>query len=148
LLKLDNDKIVKSTNEYSGAILLDVDNNWILQKRDNRPGLKNAGKISFFGGGCEPGENSRQCLVRELTEEIELAIQPGSATFFGDFIKENDEGKSTVIHIFIIKNVEIGSLRVHEGEGAIVMNPQDVLESDRTSDIAKDVAKMYLESHK
>lgn len=46
----------------------------LLQKRDNKPNVREAGKWDFWGGACEDGEEFKQCAIREFKEETGIAV--------------------------------------------------------------------------
>lgn len=52
-----------------GAILLLEDGRYLLQARDDIPGIFFPGHWGCFGGGVDPGETAPQALIRELAEE-------------------------------------------------------------------------------
>lgn len=60
-------KVVAAVIEQNGKIL--------ICRRKNKDG--SAGKWEFPGGKQEPGETERECLSRELMEELCLVVQPG-----------------------------------------------------------------------
>jgi 8-oxo-dGTP pyrophosphatase MutT (NUDIX family) len=43
---------------------------FLLQHRDNIPGIFHPGHWGLFGGSIDIGETPKQCLVRELVEEL------------------------------------------------------------------------------
>ncbi|WP_055046487.1 NUDIX hydrolase [Devosia sp. A16] len=50
------------------------------------------------GGKLEPGEAPQQALVRELREELDLEIDPGTATYLGSFsAPAANEADTTVV---------------------------------------------------
>ena len=51
------------------AILL-IGNRYLLQQRDAKPEIFFPDHWGCFGGNVEPGENEREALVRELSEEL------------------------------------------------------------------------------
>jgi 8-oxo-dGTP pyrophosphatase MutT (NUDIX family) len=53
----------------AGVVLLRDDFAALLQLRDNKPGLRAAGKWVFPGGHCNYGEPIEECARRELREE-------------------------------------------------------------------------------
>jgi 8-oxo-dGTP pyrophosphatase MutT (NUDIX family) len=61
---------------FSAAILVDRSGRFLLQRRDNRPEISQPGKVSFFGGARETGENAIDCIVREIAEEIGIKLPP------------------------------------------------------------------------
>ena len=63
------------------AILLDSAGRYLLQHRDDKPGIWFPDHWGLFGGGLEDGEAPRAALVRELGEELGLAVDPARATF-------------------------------------------------------------------
>lgn len=60
-------KVVAAVIEQDGKIL--------ICRRKNKDG--SVGKWEFPGGKQEPGETERECLARELMEELCLTVQPG-----------------------------------------------------------------------
>ena len=58
-------------DRVGAVILLRHDGAALLQHRDNKPGLRNAGKWVPPGGHAEPGELILECARRELCEETE-----------------------------------------------------------------------------
>jgi 8-oxo-dGTP pyrophosphatase MutT (NUDIX family) len=55
---------------FAGALLIDEFGRYLLQIRDDRPGILHPGAFGLFGGGVEPGESAGEAMARELEEEI------------------------------------------------------------------------------
>ncbi len=55
------------------AVLL-VGGRYVMQLRDNRPGIPDPGVWALFGGRIEPGETPRAALVREIQEELDICL--------------------------------------------------------------------------
>lgn len=53
----------------------------LVYQRDNKPGLRFASLWDFFGGGREARESPVECLIRELQEELEIAINSDQIVF-------------------------------------------------------------------
>lgn len=64
------------------AILLDPAGRYLLQRRDDIPGIWFPGHWGFFGGAIEPGEDPLQAMIRELREEIGIELAPERFTIF------------------------------------------------------------------
>jgi 8-oxo-dGTP diphosphatase len=85
------------------------DPQYLMQLRDNIPGIVYPGYWGFFGGHLEPGEAPEAALRRELLEEIEY--QAGALTPFGCYTANN-----VIRHVFagpLITPIE--QLVLHEG---------------------------------
>jgi 8-oxo-dGTP pyrophosphatase MutT (NUDIX family) len=54
----------------AAAVLVAEDGRYLLQLRDDKPGLLLADHWALFGGGLEPGETAIDGLRRELLEEL------------------------------------------------------------------------------
>ena len=50
--------------------MLERDGRWLVQLRDDIPGIVSPGCWGLFGGHLDPGESPDQALRRELQEEI------------------------------------------------------------------------------
>ncbi|OIQ98445.1 nucleoside triphosphatase NudI [mine drainage metagenome] len=62
------------------ALLLTEDGRFLLQLRDDIPGIALPGHWACFGGHAEAGENAEQAMRRELDEE--LGYRPAALTLF------------------------------------------------------------------
>jgi 8-oxo-dGTP pyrophosphatase MutT (NUDIX family) len=64
----------RAIRDFSAAILVDTAGRFLLQRRDDKPGIAHPGKVAFFGGGREEGESPLDCIVREIAEEIGMTV--------------------------------------------------------------------------
>lgn len=66
-------------------------------------------KITKFpGGGLEMGEGTRDCLIREFKEELELEVEVGDHFFTTDFyVASSFDSKSQVISIYYLVNAPV-----------------------------------------
>lgn len=116
-------------HHYSGVILATESGKLVGQRRDNKPGIDNPGKVGTFGGTVEPGEDPRQAAWRELTqEETNLRIDPSDLQpLFEDVawreLTKEWEGR----HLFIarISDADLAGIEVYEGEGWAYINGPD-----------------------
>jgi ADP-ribose pyrophosphatase YjhB (NUDIX family) len=63
------------------ALLVLEDGRYLMQQRDQKPGIFYPGHWGLFGGGVEPGETAETALRRELHEELRLE-EPIVASWF------------------------------------------------------------------
>lgn len=61
--------------DAAAAIVLLDDGRYLVQHRDDKPGIFYPGHWSLFGGALEPGEDPETCLRRELMEELALKVR-------------------------------------------------------------------------
>lgn len=130
-------------HHVASVILLNFDGKFILQKRDNKQGIRNPGMITTWGGAVEAGENFLQAAVREIHEETNLKPDESSFEFFGNYPRDyRIDGAQVVNHVFLIKGVNEKNLQVFEGQGYEVIDPSDngnhALYSDFTKLLMRD----------
>jgi 8-oxo-dGTP diphosphatase len=90
--------------------LLEREGRWLLQLRDDVPGIVAPGHWGLFGGHLDPGETPEQALRRELLEEI--AWQAGPLRFAFRQVRPE-----RVLHYFhAALPVPLEELRLLEGQ--------------------------------
>ena len=62
--------------EIACAIIIDTLGRFLLQQRDDVPGIIHPGKVGVFGGHREGDETFLQCVVREVCEELSYLVPP------------------------------------------------------------------------
>jgi len=113
-------------NEAVGAvILLRSDGAALLQHRDDKPGLRNAGKWVPPGGHAEAGESMFDCARRELREETDYdAANLQHLMSFDDAVEGWPAYRLT---IFWCWYDEIQPVACHEGQAlAFIERPMAV----------------------
>lgn len=104
---------------------------FLMQLRDNIPGIAYPGYWGFFGGHIEPGESPDVAVVRELIEEINYnppAIHPFK-------VYESVQSIRHVYHASFDTTLE--ALTLTEGWDMGLFTVDDVRRGDRYSSIAQ-----------
>jgi 8-oxo-dGTP diphosphatase len=108
--------------EIAIAIIIDTQERFLFQRRDDIPGIVHPGKVSLFGGHREPGESYLECIVREVHEEISYLAPIEAVQHL-----TNLDGLSEVVggdlvrgSVFVLRDVPSDNLVVTEGSLAIV----------------------------
>src|SRR3989344_6409698 len=68
---------------YTVGFVFDPSFSKVLLVHKNRPDWQK-GKLNGIGGKIEPGEESRDCMVREFFEETSIRIEPEAWTHVGE----------------------------------------------------------------
>ncbi|MCU0515571.1 MAG: NUDIX hydrolase [Oscillatoria sp. Prado101] len=96
------------------------DGKFLLQLRDNIPGIIYPGCWGFFGGHMEPDETPEVAVKRELLEEIGYA--PPLMSKFGLY-----SDSSVVRHVFHGElDVELSQLVLGEGWDMDLLTPEEI----------------------
>jgi 8-oxo-dGTP diphosphatase len=133
--------------EFACAILIDTFDRFLLQQRDDVPGVFQRGKIGLFGGHREGDETYLQCIVREIHEEVSFFLPPENfihlASYDGDDI---DVAGGTVRgEFFVARGVPVERLIITEGSLLIVKPNELFLVEHRLSPSGKFGMKAFLE---
>jgi len=108
-------------SEGAGAFLIFTNGLLGLQLKDNLPYLNGPWALSTFGGGIEEGENQLEALARELDEELEMKLLDHEYEYLCDVeYPVNEKGVKGVSHKYIVKNVDLNSLKVKEGSICVI----------------------------
>lgn len=95
-----------------------VDGAYVLQLRDDRPGIASPGMWAFFGGSLEQGEKPEAGLRREIAEELSIDI--GSCEALGHVDRWSAFWQQIVRYWFFAADVtaQWPAHEVREGQGA------------------------------
>jgi 8-oxo-dGTP pyrophosphatase MutT (NUDIX family) len=109
------------------ALLVDRDGRFLLQHRDDKPGIANPGRWGSFGGEIEPYEAPDDGFLRELGEE--LAWQPSAYALFGAYPFRMDGGMALIYVYTALVDVPPETLVLGEGQGMGFFAPDDLPEA-------------------
>jgi len=106
---------------------------FLMQLRDDIPGIFWPGHWAFFGGHLDPGETPEVAMLRELEEEI--GYRPSQVKLF-----ERYEDPQVIRHVFYAPlTVPVSDLELNEGWDLGLFSLEDVKRGDRFSDRANQV---------
>ena len=113
----------------AAAMLVNEDGDYLLQQRDDTPGIWYPEMLCFFGGRLDAGEDTETALRRELMEELEFI--PRNLTYFSFICYDTARfgpgiGCRYVYESQITKD-DIARMTQHEGAGMKLLSPKDVL---------------------
>jgi 8-oxo-dGTP diphosphatase len=101
--------------------MLHRDGRWLMQLRDEIPGIVAPGCWGLFGGHLDPGETPEQALRRELLEEI--TWQPPAV----ELVMVHHIHRRTA-HVFQAElSVPLEQLQLLEGLDLGLMSPEELL---------------------
>jgi 8-oxo-dGTP pyrophosphatase MutT (NUDIX family) len=133
---LENQATSEVTNDSRRAVaiaILHQGDQFLLQLRDDIPGILYPGYWAFFGGHLEPGEAPEEAMQRELLEEI--GYQPPVLEKFGIYVDDK-----IVRHVFHGPlTVGIEALVLGEGWDFGFFTVEDIQRGDRYSEVAQQV---------
>jgi 8-oxo-dGTP pyrophosphatase MutT (NUDIX family) len=128
---------------YSGVLLLDCKGRFILQRRDNKLGIANPGKLTTFGGSALDNENSMQCAIREIKEEVNLLLSENDLKLLLQRIEHFDD-KEVDCTIYLCRNIDINILCLREGEAIEYILPNQKMNDLNLSCLCKNVISQYI----
>jgi 8-oxo-dGTP pyrophosphatase MutT (NUDIX family) len=117
------------------AAIVTANGRYLMQLRDDHGGIFYPDHWGLFGGGIEPGENETDALIRELGEELGLAVAADEirrfSTFKFDFFFA---GGASVIRAFYevpLEPARLKALRLREGRRMDLLKPAEALDPAR-----------------
>jgi|AGTN01.1.fsa_nt_gi ADP-ribose pyrophosphatase len=114
-----------------GVILTGPDGRYLLQLRDDKPGIFFPGHWGCFGGAVDPGEDADQAMVRELFEELGLAVQAADLRRFSHFTFDLGFcGVGTIyraVYEMVLDEAHMAALRLGEGSALRLFSAEEVL---------------------
>ena len=108
-----------------GIILKNIDNEFLLQHRDDKEGIAGRNMWSFFGGAIDRGETPDRAIVREIEEELCLDINGKMK-----FIKKLSIGNSSCYIYEYLGRVQEDDLKQREGQGLGFFKQDKIREMD------------------
>jgi 8-oxo-dGTP pyrophosphatase MutT (NUDIX family) len=99
------------------SIIVDTSGRFLLQQRDNIPGILHPGMVGFFGGHREGNETFLECVAREIHEEIGYFVAPERFKYLTNYRSVETDAEKRSIHeeIFVAQGIPSDSLVVTEG---------------------------------
>lgn len=104
----------------TAALIVDADGRFVLQHRDDKPGIANPGLWGSFGGEVDAHEPPDEGLVRELEEE--LCWRPDRHELYGagPYIQGGEE----LVYVYAVAlDTPLDRLTLREGQGFAAFAP-------------------------
>lgn len=121
------------TKRYSGVVLKSNQNQFILQKRENKKNISNPGLITTFGGVCKHNESHIECAVREIKEELCYILNSKKLILFLNLIKKEMNGLHTYCEFFYYKkSISLTELNLIEGEEIICFDKSVFIDFEKS----------------
>jgi 8-oxo-dGTP pyrophosphatase MutT (NUDIX family) len=117
--------------EAAVALIVFDDGRYLLQLRDQKPGIFYPGHWGLFGGAMEPGEAAEAALRRELQEELGLAAP--EMQHMTDFSFTFGRLGTVTRHFFqvVLPASALAGLRLAEGSDMRSFLPSEILNLPR-----------------
>lgn len=113
------------------AAILIIDGRYLLQLRDDIPGIFFPAHWGCFGGGVDAGETPEMAIVREIREELGISLPASSYRYFTRF--DFDLAFSGLLPIWRVfyevelAPAEIGRLTLQEGAAMRAFSAGEIL---------------------
>lgn len=116
-----------AVRQVANVLLMDSSGNFVMQQRDDKPGINNPGEISAFGGKVKASDESHlQAAARELREETNLQFDTSDLQFFKIFRKTEADDTPTNVTYYTLTSIDTTGLEIYEGQGFVSINPNEL----------------------
>lgn len=117
-----------NTHHVANVLVLNDEGLFVLQKRDDKPGISNPGKLTAFGGTIEPSDISNlRAAQREINEETNLGVAIEDLSYFKMYRKTQElHNEDSFVFFYILNGASTEGLEVYEGQGFEVINQNDL----------------------
>jgi 8-oxo-dGTP diphosphatase len=133
--------------EIACAIIIDNSNHFLLQQRDDVPGIVHPGKVGLFGGHREGNETFLECAVREVQEELCYSVPAERFEYLARLNGSEIEidGEILRAEFFIVRDIPASALVVTEGSLLIVGFNEIIELEPKLTPSARFALKAYFE---
>jgi 8-oxo-dGTP pyrophosphatase MutT (NUDIX family) len=119
------------TPDNAVAAIIMVDHQYLLQHRDDKPGIFFPDHWGCFGGAIESPESVSVALLRELTEELNLSLTVEDLTSFTRFDFDlKFAGCGSIFRTFFevhLSSSALANVRLGEGQNFGLFSAEDIL---------------------
>lgn len=133
--------------EFASAIIIDTQGRFLLQQRDDIPGILHPGMISLFGGHREGTETFLQCVVREVHEEISHFVPPERFEHMASYNGVDANGGTVIDELFLTRNVPADAVHVTEGSLFIALREELTSLMQQLTPSAQSAVRIFLSNH-
>jgi 8-oxo-dGTP pyrophosphatase MutT (NUDIX family) len=118
-----------SFRDAAAAIIVLDDGRYLMQLRDDKPGIFYPDHWGLFGGAIDDGEDGEEALRRELREELDHDARRISYFTRMDFAFESLGAKPSVRLFYVVemKVAELDGLTLGEGRQMKALEAADIL---------------------
>jgi 8-oxo-dGTP pyrophosphatase MutT (NUDIX family) len=120
----------------AAAVLWTGDGRYLMQHRDDKPGLLLRDHWAAFGGTVDPGEDGAAAIRRELMEELELragAVEPVTELTIRLPLPGGARFDRMSFYAVPVTEAEIGAMVLHEGQGMRLFRLDELLREEKVA---------------
>ena len=121
---------------WCAAALLVCDGRYLMQLRDDKPGILLPEHWALFGGSLDPGEDAAAAMRRELAEELELPAR--DVTLFTEMsivlpLRPSPRLDRMSFFVVPIDKGDLAGMVQHEGAGKRLFTPTALAREKRVA---------------